>query len=223
MDPARDALHRPKGRQRRFLTDEKTDRVRAGWKDEILEAIKAKRSYALHAPVCAAVGEFPHGDAMVTTAMLARVAGYEIEAFTTRSSKELRHADGPAWLVIPIFVLFGIAAMGAGICGTLAAMVASGMAAGVTDSPVQDWHAFLRGMLAACGVCAFFTATLGSLLFFSLAKGRRHPIFRVPGFLERCSSLEYLCLLPADSSFDPEKAADFLHRAGAAEVWEIRR
>jgi len=223
MDPARGALHRPKGRERHFWEDNKTDFVHAGWKEEILEAIKAKRSFALRAPIHAAVGEFPHGDATVTTAMLAHAAGYEIEAFTTRSSRELPHADGPGWLVIPIFVLFGIAAMGAGIFGTLAAMVASGMAAGVPGSPIQDWHAFLHGVLVACGGCAFFTVSLGALIFLTLPEERRHPIFRVPGFLERCSSREYLCLLPADSPFDPEKAADFLHNAGASEVWEIRR
>jgi hypothetical protein len=154
--------------------------------------------------------------------MLARALGYEVEAFTMRSSKELRNVDGWGWLVIPIFVLFGIAAIGAGICGTLAAMVGLGMVQGVTDSPIRDWHAFFHGMLLACGICAFFTAALGALIFVSLPK-QRHTIFRTPHFAERWSSHEYLCLMPAGAPLDPDKAVDFLRRAGASEVWEIRR
>lgn len=221
-DVARGPTHRPTGRERSLLVGGKTDLSHAEWEDGILEAIKAKRSFALGTPAYAAVGEFPQGDVVFTAAMLARAAGYEVEAFTMRSTNELRHVDGWGWLVIPIFVLFGIAAMGAGISGTLAAMVASGMVEGITDSPIRDWHAFFHGMLLACGICAFFTATLGALIFVSLPK-QKHPIFRTPHFAERWSSHEYLCLLPAGAPLDPDEAADFLHRAGASEVWEIRR
>jgi hypothetical protein len=193
-----------------------------GWEDGLLEAIKAKRSFALAVPAYAAVGEFPQGDVVFTAAMLARAMGYEVEAFTMRSTRELRQVGGLGWLVIPIFVLFGMAAMGAGISGTLAVMVASGLTAGVTDSPIHDWHAFLQGMLLACGICVFLTAILGALVFASLPK-QRHPIFRMPHFEERWSSHEYLYLTPVGMPFDPDKAIDFLRRAGASEVWEIRR
>ena len=172
-------------------------------------------------PIYGLMAEFENPTALVAAARRTHEAGYrKMDAYSPFPIEELSDALGHRYDVLPLLVLIGGIAGGAG--GFFLQYWAS-----VIDYPLNiggrpplSWPSFIPVTFEMTILVAAFVAVLGMLGLNGLPMPY-HPVFNVERFVNASRNRFFLCIESSDPLFDKEATGKFLESLEPREVCEV--
>ncbi len=175
----------------------------------------------MNLPPYGMLAEFDSATALVAAARQATAAGYRrVDAFTPFPIEELEEALAIKPTVLPLLVLLGGIAGGAG--GYFMQYYASVIAypLNIGGRPFHSWPMFIPITFEMTILVAALTAVLGMLALNGLPMPY-HPVFNVPRFALASRDQFFLIIEAADANYDAERTRQFLDGLRPVNVWEV--